>query len=53
VKHDINIFLKKIKNIQKKKFKKKFKKKSKNSKKWGADTWHLLNGVSSILTERT
>jgi len=27
--------------------------KKKKSKKRGADTWHLLNGVSSTLTEKT
>jgi len=39
----INIFFKKIKKI----------KKLKKSRKQGVDTWHLLNGVSSLLTERT
>jgi len=35
-------------------FKKKLNSKNpKNSKKRGAYTWHLLNGVSSILTEMT
>ena len=31
--------------------KKKFKKIQKNSKKCGADTWHIFNTVNSILTE--
>jgi len=62
VTHGINIFLKKFKNKNKKILKKNFKKlkkfkknskKLKNSKKREADTWHLLNGVSSLLTERT
>jgi len=57
----INIFFKKFKKFKKKfkNSKKKFKKIKKNSKKFkkfkkrGADTWHLLNGVNSLLTKRT
>jgi len=56
---DINVFFKKNLKFKKnskikiKKNSKKFKKIQKNSKKRGADTWHLFNGVSSLLTEMT
>jgi len=53
-------FKKHFKKIQKNskikkhsKFKKKIQKNSKNSKERGVDTWYLLNGVSSLLTEMT